>query len=280
VGVEKVSQLDTITATTYFSFGSDYIFEGSCGASFPGLYAAIARAHMQKYGTKEEELATVAVKNHENALSNPKAHFHKKITVDDVMKSLVVASPLKLFDACPFSDGAAAAILCSEEFAKDVLGKKSDLVTIKGSGRAGGTGALHQRNDLTSLNASVLAAREAFARANLSLKDIDLAEVHDCFTIAEIVAAEDLGFFRRGEAARAEMEGITKIGGEIPINPSGGLKAKGHPVGATGVGQVVEVFEQLHGKANGRQVRDARIALTHNVGATGGSCAVHIFARN
>jgi acetyl-CoA C-acetyltransferase len=280
VGVEKVSQLDTITATTYFSFGSDYIFEGACGASFPGLYGAIARAHMNKYGTKEEELANVAVKNHENALLNPNAHLHKKITVEDVMKSPVVASPLKLFDACPFSDGAAAALLVSEEFLKKMNGQFSTKIKIVASGRAGGTGALFQRAELSSLNAAVLAGREAFAQAKLSPKDIDFLEVHDCFTIAELVALEDLGFYERGKAAKATAEGDTRIGGELPVNPSGGLKAKGHPVGATGVGQVVEVFEQLNNLAGERQVRDSRIALTHNVGATGGSCAVHIFEKS
>jgi acetyl-CoA C-acetyltransferase len=280
VGVERVSQLDTITATTYFSFGSDYIFEGACGASFPGLYGALARAHMSKYGTTEEQLANVAVKNHENALNNPNAHLHKRITIEDVMRSPVVASPLKLFDACPFSDGAAAAILCSEDFLRKSRGKVSDQIVIKGSGRAGGTGALHQRDDMTSLNAAVLAGREAFKRANLTQRDIDFAEVHDCFTIAELVAEEDLGFAPKGQAAKLTQEGYTKLKGELPVNPSGGLKAKGHPVGATGVGQVVEVYEQIHGKAEGRQVENARIGLTHNVGATGGSCAVHIFEIN
>ncbi len=277
VGVERVSQLDTITATTYFSFGSDYIFEGACGASFPGLYGALARAHMSKFGTTEEQLANVAVKNHENALSNPNAHLHKKITIEDVMKSPVVASPLKLFDACPFSDGAAAGILCSEDFLRKMKGNISNSILIRGSGRAGGTGALHQREDMTSLNAAVLAGREAFKRANLTQKDIDFAEVHDCFTIAELVAEEDLGFAPRGQAAKLTQEGYTKVKGELPVNPSGGLKAKGHPVGATGVGQLFEVYEQLHGRAAGRQVDNARIGLTHNVGATGGSCAVHIF---
>ncbi len=279
VGVEKVSQLDTITATTYFSFGSDYIFEGSCGASFPGLYGAIARSHMNKYGTTEEELANVAVKNHENALHNPNAHLHKRITVDDVMKSPVVASPLKLFDACPFSDGAAAAILCSEDFLHKMDRHASKSIKVLASGRAGGTGALFQRADLSSLNAAVLAGREAFAQAKLTPKDIDFLEVHDCFTIAELVALEDLGFYPRGQAAKATAEGMTRIGAEIPVNPSGGLKAKGHPVGATGVGQVVEVFEQLNNLAGERQIKDSRIALTHNVGATGGSCAVHIFEK-
>jgi acetyl-CoA C-acetyltransferase len=279
VGVERVSQLDTITATTYFSFGSDYVFEGACGASFPGLYGSIARAHMTKFGTSEEELASVAVKNHENALMNPEAHLHKKITIDDVMKSPVVASPLKLYDACPFSDGAAAAILCSEEFLKSRERSFSEgAIKVLASGRAGGTGALHQREDLTTLNAAVRAGRDAFKMASMTPKDIDFLEVHDCFTIAELVALEDLEFFPRGEAAKASFEGRTRIGGEIPVNPSGGLKAKGHPVGATGVGQVVEVFQQLNHKAGGRQVQDARVALTHNVGATGGSCGVHIFA--
>lgn len=279
-GVEKVSQLDTITATTFFSYASDFVFEGACGASFPGLYAAIARAHMTKYGTTPEQMANVAVKNHENALSNPDAHLHKKITVDDVMHSPVVADPLKLYDASPFSDGAAAVILCSEDFLQKTKGTKSEQVVVQGSGRAGGTGALHQREDMTTLNASVLAGREAFKRANLTQKDIDFAEVHDCFTIAELVAEEDLGFAPKGQAAKLTAEGYTKIGGELPVNPSGGLKAKGHPVGATGVGQVVEVYEQLHGHAGGRQVKDARIALTHNVGATGASCVVHIFGIN
>lgn len=279
VGVERVSQLDTITATTYFSFGSDYVFEGACGASFPGLYGSVARAHMTKYGTTEEELASVAVKNHDNALKNPNAHLHKKITIDDVMKSPVVASPLKLYDACPFSDGAAAAILCSEEFlARNGRKGSHEPIKILASGRAGGTGALHQRPDLTTLQAAVLAGREAFKMASMTTKDIDFVEVHDCFTIAELVALEDLGFFPRGEAAKAGLEGRTRLNGEISVNPSGGLKAKGHPVGATGVGQVVEVFEQLNHAAGDRQVNDARVAMTHNVGATGGSCGVHIFS--
>jgi acetyl-CoA C-acetyltransferase len=234
---------------------------------------------MTKYGTTEEQLANVAVKNHENALYNPNAHFHKKITVDDVMNSVVVASPLKLFDACPFSDGAASAVLCSEEFLRKMNGHASEAIKIVASGRAGGTGALHQRPDLTTLNAAVLAGREAFKQANLGPKDIDFLEVHDCFTIAELVALEDLGFYPRGQAAKATEEGETKRNGETPVNPSGGLKAKGHPVGATGVGQVVEVYDQLNDRAGQRQVNNARVALTHNVGATGGSCAVHIFEK-
>ncbi len=275
VGTERISHLDTITATTYFSYGSDYIFEGGSGASFPGLYAAIARTYMEKYNATEEDLALVAVKNHENGLLNEKAHLQKKITVEDVLKSVVIAHPLKLYDSCPFSDGAAAVILASEELAK----KYSSAIQIAGSGRAGGTGALHQREDMTSLRSAVLASREAFMQANLTANDVDFAEVHDCFTIAELISLEDIGLFERGRAVKATRDGLTKLNGQIPINPSGGLKSKGHPVGATGVGQIVEVFEQLNGKAGKRQVKDAKIGLTHNVGATGGSCAVHIFRR-
>jgi acetyl-CoA C-acetyltransferase len=276
-GTEKVSHLDTLTATTYFAYGGDYLFEGNSGASFPGLYAAMARAHMHEHGTTEEELAAVAVKNHNNGIFNEKAHLQKKITVDDVLKSPVVADPLKFFDSCPFSDGAAAAIIASEEFMnKNGLEKK---VSIKGSGRSGGSGSLHTRDNISSLESTIKASREAFEQAGINVKEIDFAEVHDCFTIAEIIAMEDLGIFEKGQASKAVVEGRTAINGEIPINPSGGLKSKGHPVGATGVGQIVEVFDQLTGNSGKRQVNDARIGLTHNVGATGGSCAVHIFER-
>lgn len=276
-GTEKVSHLDTLTATTYFAYGGDYLFEGNSGASFPGLYAAMARAHMHEYGTTEEELAAVAVKNHNNGIFNEKAHLQKKITVDDVLKSPVVADPLKFFDSCPFSDGAAAVIIASEEFMnKNGLEKK---VSIKGSGKSGGSGSLHTRDNISSLESTIKASREAFEQAGINVKEIDFAEVHDCFTIAEIIAMEDLGIFEKGQASKAVVEGRTAINGEIPINPSGGLKSKGHPVGATGVGQIVEVFDQLTGNSGKRQVNDARIGLTHNVGATGGSCAVHIFER-
>ena len=276
-GTEKVSHLDTLTATTYFAYGGDYLFEGNSGASFPGLYAAMARAHMHEYGTTEEELAAVSVKNHNNGIFNEKAHLQKKITVDDVLKSPVVADPLKFFDSCPFSDGAAAVIIASEEFMnKNGLEKK---VSIKGSGKSGGSGSLHTRDNISSLESTIKASREAFEQAGINVKEIDFAEVHDCFTIAEIIAMEDLGIFEKGQASKAVVEGRTAINGEIPINPSGGLKSKGHPVGATGVGQIVEVFDQLTGNSGKRQVNDARIGLTHNVGATGGSCAVHIFER-
>ena len=277
VGTEKISHLDTLTATTYFSYGGDYCFEGNSGASFPGLYATMARSHMNEYGTTEEELASVAVKNHDNGVLNDKAHLQKKITIDEVLKSPIVADPLKLYDSCPFSDGAAATIIASEDFMnKNNLQKR---VSIKGSGRSGGEGSLHTRKNINSLESAVRASREALKQAGIDIKKIDFAEVHVCFTIAEIIAMEDIGIFEKGEASKAALEGRTSINGEIPINPSGGLKSKGHPVGATGVGQIVEVYEQLTESSTQRQVKNANIGLTHNVGATGGSCAVHIFER-
>ena len=273
-GVEKVTHTGTEWTTTYFSYCSDFFYEGQAGACFPGLFASMARAYLTEFNATEEDFAKVAVKNHENGLSNPKAHLRKKITVDDVMNSAVVASPLKLYDCCPFSDGASSVILCSEKFAKE---HNKDYIQVIGSGRGGSPAALQGRNHLTTIPSTKLAAESAYKMAGLGPKDIDFAEVHDCFTIAEVVDSEDLGFFEKGQGARAASEGRTKLNSEISINPSGGLKSKGHPIGATGVGQVVEVFDQLTGRAGEREVKDAKVGLTQNFGATGASCAVHIF---
>ncbi|MFB5630837.1 MAG: thiolase domain-containing protein [Nitrosopumilaceae archaeon] len=273
-GVEKVTHTGTEWTTTYFSYCSDFFYEGQAGASFPGLFASMARAYLTEFKATEEDLAKVAVKNHENGFLNPKAHLRKKITVDDVMNSAVVASPLKLYDCCPFSDGASSVILCSEKFAKE---HSKDYVQVIGSGRGGSPAALQGREHLTTIPSTRIAAEAAYKMAGLSPKDIDFAEVHDCFTIAEIVDSEDLGFFEKGKGVDGIREDQTSRKGEIPINPSGGLKSKGHPIGATGVGQVVEVFEQLTGKAGERTINDAKIGLTQNFGATGASCAVHIF---
>ena len=273
-GTEKVTHTGTEWTTTYFSYCSDFFYEGGAGASFPGLFASMARAYLTEFKATEEDLAMVAVKNHENGLLNPKAHLRKKITIDDVMKSAVVASPLKLYDCCPFSDGASAVILCSEKFAKE---HSKNYVNVIGSGRGGSPATLQGRDHMTTIPSTKLAAQAAYKMAGITPKDIDFAEVHDCFTIAEVVDTEDLGFFEKGKGVQAVREGRTAKNGDIAINPSGGLKAKGHPIGATGVGQVVEVFEQLTGKAGERTVKDAKIGLTHNFGATGASCAVHIF---
>ena len=273
-GVEKVTHTGTEWTTTYFSYCSDFFYEGQAGASFPGLFASMARAYINEFNATEEDFAQVAVKNHDNGLLNPKAHLRKKITVDDVMNSAVVASPLKLYDCCPFSDGASAVILCSEKFAKN---HGADYIEVLGSGRGGSPAALQGREHLTTIPSTRIAAEAAFKMAGITPKDVDFAEVHDCFTIAEVVDSEDLGFFEKGKGVEAIREGKTKLNGEISINPSGGLKSKGHPIGATGVGQVVEVFDQLTGKAGERTVKNAKIGLTQNFGATGASCAVHIF---
>ena len=273
-GVEKVTHTGTEWTTTYFSYCSDFFYEGGAGASFPGLFASMARAYLAEFKATEEDLALVAVKNHDNGLLNPKAHLRKKITVDDVMKSAVVASPLKLYDCCPFSDGASAVIICNEKFAK---AHTKNYIKVIGSGRGGSPAALQGREHLTTIPSTNIAAQAAYKMAGLTPKDIDFAEVHDCFTIAELVDMEDLGFFEKGRAVDAVRQGLTKLNGAIPINPSGGLKSKGHPIGATGIGQVVEVFDQLTGKAGERSVKNAQIGLTHNFGATGASCAVHIF---
>ncbi|RDJ31834.1 MAG: thiolase domain-containing protein [Crenarchaeota archaeon] len=273
-GVEKVTHTGTEWTTTYFSYCSDFFYEGQAGASFPGLFASMARAYLTEFKATEEDFARVAVKNHENGLLNPKAHLRKKITIDDVLSSAVVASPLKLYDCCPFSDGASSVILCSEKFAKEHGG---DYVKVIGSGRGGSPAALQGREHMTTIPSTKLAAQAAYKMAGITAKDVDFAEVHDCFTIAEIVDSEDLGFFEKGKGVDAVREGRTSRNGDIPINPSGGLKSKGHPIGATGVGQVVEVYEQLTGKAGDRTVKDAKIGLTQNFGATGASCAVHIF---
>jgi acetyl-CoA C-acetyltransferase len=276
LGVEKITHTGTTQSTTLFSYCSDFFYEGGNGASFPGLFASIARAYMTSYKANEEDLAHVAVKNHENGILNPKAHVQRKITVDDVLKSPVVASPLKLYDCCPFSDGASAVILCNEEFAKKV---GRPYVEVIGSGRGASPAAVQARKDITTIPSTVDAAKQAYKMANITPKDIDFAEVHDCFTIAEVIDIEDLGFFPKGTAVHAIREGATRRNGEIPINPSGGLKSKGHPIGATGIGQVVEVFEQFIGKAGDREIKNAEYALTHNFGATGASSAVHIFRR-
>ncbi len=273
-GVEKVTHTGTEWTTTYFSYCSDFFYEGQSGASFPGLFASMARAYLTEFDATEEDLALVAVKNHKNGMLNPKAHLQKEITLDDVMNSPVVASPLKLYDCCPFSDGASSVILCSEKFAREQGGSYIEVI---GSGRGGSPAALQGRDRLTTIPSTKIAAEAAYKMAGITPGDVDFAEVHDCFTIAEVVDTEDLGFFEKGTGFQAVREGKTDLNSDVSINPSGGLKSKGHPIGATGVGQVVEVYDQLTGRAGKRTVKDARIGLTHNFGATGASCAVHLF---
>ncbi|HIK02556.1 TPA: thiolase domain-containing protein [archaeon] len=275
-GVEKMTDVLTGATTEALATAADQEWEAFYGATFPGEYALIARKHMKEYGTTEEQLAKVAVKNHYNGARNPYAQYQNEITLETVMKSTRVADPLKLFDCSPITDGAAAVILANAEQAKELC---DDPIWLVGSGAGTDSLALHDRRDITTLDATVAAARQAFKQTGLTTKDIDLAEVHDCFTIAEICAIEDIGFCKKGEGGKFTEQGQTSLTGSIPINTSGGLKSKGHPVGATGIAQAVEATLQLRGKADRRQIKDAEIAMAHNVGGSGGSCTVHIFSR-
>ncbi len=275
-GVEKMTDILTPDVTTTLAGAADQEWEGYYGATFPGLYALMARRHMHEYGTTREQLALVAVKNHENATKNPIAQYPYKISVEDVLNSTPVAEPLNLLDCSPITDGAAALILCSEDFAKKMSDK---LVYIRGSGHATDMLALHARDSLVEIKATKLAAKMAYDEAGIKPKDVDLAEVHDCFTIAEILATEDLGFVEKGKGGRFVESGETRLDGSLPINTSGGLKACGHPVGATGVKQICEIVLQLRGEAGERQVKDAKIGLAHNVGGSGATAVVHILER-
>lgn len=276
VGVEKLSHLDTLNATSYFAMGADYPFETRNGATFPGLYATLANVHQREFGTTPEQLGAVAVKNHANAAGNPHAHFQRPISMETYLKSPIIASPLRLYDCCPFSDGAAAIVVAAREA---VPKPSAEPLVIRASVRTGSIADMHDRPSLTGLPASRLAGERAFRAAGITPDQVDLFEVHDCFTIAELMALEDLGVYPAGAAGPATVQGETAHDGRRPVNPSGGLKAKGHPVSATGASQVVEIFEQFNGEAGRRQVPKAEVAVAHNVGATGGSCTVHVFGR-
>jgi acetyl-CoA C-acetyltransferase len=273
-GIEKMNDVGGGFATETLATAADQEWEAFFGATFPGLYAMIAMRHMHEYKTTKEQLAQVAVKNHYNGTKNPYAQYQREVTLEQVINATTVADPLGLLDCSPISDGAATAVLCSMEKAKEFTDKPP--VKIIGSGQGSDTLALHARRDITTLDATVHAAKMAYKQAKKSPKDMDFAEVHDCFTIAEICAIEDLGFVENGKGGFAVEEKITTIDGEIPINTSGGLKAKGHPVGATGVAQIVEATLQLRGEADKRQVKNAKTGLTHNVGGSGATCVVHI----
>lgn len=276
VGVEKMTEVPTSMATEIMGRAGDAIWEYPFGTTFPGYYAMIANAHMAEYGTKEEQLAMVAVKNHYYGSLNPYAHMQKEITLEKAITSFTVAYPLKLYDCSLITDGAAAVLLASEEKAKAISKKP---VWIAGLGCATDTMRLGDRKSLTSLQATREAARAAYQMAGIGPSDIDVATVHDCFTIAEIVAYEDLGFCERGEGGKLIEAGETYVGGRIPVNVDGGLKSKGHPLGATGVSMAVEITKQLRGEAGPRQVKDAEIGLTHNVGGSGQVSLIHIFRR-
>ncbi len=301
-GVEKMTDLPTERVTDTLATAADEQYEIPAGFTFPGFYASMASAYMHAYGATPETFMKVGIKNHENGSLNNKAQFGQKVSVlmearkasaakkglpipewademafmHDDRANPIVAWPMRLYDCSPVSDGAACVLLVSEDLAKKYSKKP---VYVVGSGQAS-DGALHSRPTLTSIPSARLAGQQAFKMAGIKPKDIDFAEVHDCFTIAEIIATEDLGFFKPGEGGRMAEEGQTSRDGKKPINLSGGLKSKGHPVGASGVGQVVEVWKQLRGDAGPRQLKgELKYGLTHNVGGTGQTTVVHIFER-
>ena len=270
VGVEKMTDVSGGEATYALATAADQEWEAFHGVTFPGLYAMMARAHMEHFGTTREQLADVAVKNHYNGSMNPHAQFPMKITREQVMNSVKIADPLRILDCSPITDGAAAVLLAPAEEVRKM--NRHPLTVITGIGSATDTIALSQRSELFKLDAVEIAAQRALKMAGKTINDVDFAEVHDCFTIAEIMAIEAMGIVKPGQGGPATMDGLTSLEGKFPINPSGGLKSKGHPVGATGVAQICEAVSQLRGESGERQIKNARTALTQNMGGSGGSC--------
>jgi len=272
-GAEKMTDVGDVDSNAIQSTAADQQWESIMGATFPSLHAIIARRHMHEYGTTREQIAQVAVKNHKHGSLNPNAQFRKEIKQSTVLHSPPVAEPLNMFDCAPNSDGAAAVVLCAMEKANEYVGNP---VKILASAQASDTLAIHHRKDICRFEATTVAARKAYKMAGIGPKDVDLAEVNDNFTISEILAIEDLDFFPKGEGGKATEDGQTELGGKIVINPSGGLKARGDPIGATGVAQIVELVTQLRGEGDKRQVAGAEYGLAQNVGGTGSTVVVHI----
>ncbi len=280
LGIEKMTEVETPTMIEILGRAGSYFWEfHGFGVTFPAYYALYATAHMNKFGTTEEDLALIAVKNHKYGARNPKAHFQNEITVEEVLSSRTIAWPLKLYDCCPISDGAAAVVLASKDKVKE-LGVDTP-VWIKGIGISSDTSTMGNRADFLGLRASRDAAQLAYKMAKVEANEIEVAEVHDCFTIAEILAYEDLGFCKKGEGAKLIREGETEIGGRIPVNVDGGLKAKGHPLGATGISMLAELTNQLREDVEPRRQVPLKkyLALAHNVGGTGQYCYVTILGR-
>jgi len=275
-GAEKMTDVGDVQAAQILAGTADQEWETVFGATFAGLYAMMARRHMYEFGTTREQLAAVAVKNHRNGALNPNAQFQREITLETVLQAPWVAEPLGLFDCAPLSDGAVALVLCGMDRARKYTDRP---VRIAGSGQASDFVALHDRRDLTTMDATVIAGKRAMQEASFEPKDIQVAEVHDNFTITEILAIEDLRFVPKGKGGPATEEGFTALNGKITVNPSGGLKARGQPVGATGVAQAVEIVRQLRGEAGKRQVTGAERGLTHTLGGTGATAVVHLFER-
>ena len=275
-GGEKSTDVSTEQAANVFGGAGDIEWEIFNGATFPSLFALMARRHMHEYGTTEEQMAAVAVKNHKNGAKNPIAQFPFEVSIEAVMNSGKVSDPIKTLDSCAVSDGACAVVLASEEAAKNF---KDKAVWVNASTQTSDTLALHDRPSLTTIPATRLAGEQALKKAGITHKDVQLLEVHDAFTISELMALEDLGFVKKGEVGKAVAEGRFDLGSGLSVNTSGGLKACGHPAGATGLKQVIEICLQLRGEAGKRQVQNARIGMTHSLGGTGGTALVHVLSR-
>lgn len=272
-GVERAASMGTPLATRTFAMFTDSHYEYPSGMTFPAMFAMLAHLYSKSYGVPleklKEQMAQVSVQSHRYGMLNPKGQFHKEITKDDVLNGFMVTSPLQLLDCCPFTDGAAAVILTSEEKAKELTDKP---VNIIGIGQASSGGLSSQKNDLPRLKAREVSVKEAYEMSGIGPEDIDVCELHDCFSIASLIAAESLGFFEYGKAGEAWEKGDTEIGGKTPINISGGLKSKGHPIGATGASQVSEIYHQIRGECGERQVEGAKTGLTDTLGGDGVIC--------
>jgi len=266
IGFQKMSEISSAEVQERMGRGADIQWESPFGTMMPAGYAMFARAHMQKYGTTEEQLAKIKVKSGKYSLLNPKAMYRRAVTLEECLKARVIASPLKMFDCCANADGASCIILASEEKAKKIT---DTPVWIVGIGAASDTQSTTGRTNLTGLNCAIEAGKQAYKMARITPKDVDVAEVHDCFTIAEIMAYENLGFCKPGEGGKLIEESQTYIGGKIPVNIDGGLLSKGHPIGATGGSQIRTIVLQLQGRAGKTQVEGAEIGLVHNIGGVG-----------
>jgi acetyl-CoA C-acetyltransferase len=277
VGVETMTHASTPEVTSALNCAMDNEYDGLSGLTFPGLFGLAWRAHAQRYGTSREDVAAVVIKNKAFGLNNPLAQMGAALTIDQIAASAMIADPLQLFDCCPPSDGAAAVVVCTKDLLSDL--PSQTRIRVMASVQTSGSARIAQHPDLCSFDATVLAAQQAYQQSGLQPANIDLVELHDCFSIAEIIDSEDLGLVPRGEGGRWAAQGRTGMQGDVVINPSGGLLAKGHPVGATGVGQIVEVALQLRG-VHPNQVDQAGIGMTHNLGGTGVACTVHILGRD
>jgi acetyl-CoA acetyltransferase len=272
-GVEQLSLASIEHVTDALANAADDVYENEQGLTFPGIYALMARRYSHEYGATREQLAAVSVKNHGNAASNPLAQFGERISVETVLDSKPIATPLHLYDSCPVSDGASVVVVAGDDAVADYGLDPS--ATVLGTGQASDAVALQERAHISRIPAAERAADAAYAAADVDVAAVDVAEVHDCFTIAEVLALESLGFYQRGEGVRGAVDGETAVDGDIPVNTSGGLLGKGHPVGATGVGQIVELTKQLAGR-HPNQVDGADLALAHNVGGSGASTTVTV----